>query len=29
VGYVLWRDGWPPINVFVSGEWMAYRQFAG
>jgi hypothetical protein len=28
VGYVRVREGWPPINVFVSGEWMAYRQYA-
>jgi hypothetical protein len=27
LGYVLLREDWPP-NVFVSGEWMAYRQFA-
>ena len=26
LGYVMLREGWPPINVFVSGEWMAYRQ---
>ncbi len=28
IGYVRNREGFPPINVFVSGEWMAYRQFA-
>jgi hypothetical protein len=28
VGYILVREGWPPINVFVTGEWTAYRQFA-
>ena len=28
VGYVKVRAGLPPINVFVSGEWMAFRQFA-
>ena len=28
IGRVLVREGWPPINFFVSGEWMAYRQFA-
>jgi hypothetical protein len=30
LGYVLLRDGEqvPFINFFVSGEWMAYRQFA-
>jgi hypothetical protein len=28
IGHVTVREGWPPINVFVSGEWMAYRQFA-
>jgi hypothetical protein len=28
VGYVERRAGLPPINLFVTGEWMAYRQFA-
>jgi hypothetical protein len=28
IGYVRVRDGLPPINLYVSGEWMAYRQFA-
>jgi len=28
VGYVLLREGWPVINTYVSGEWMAYRQNA-
>ncbi len=28
IGYVQPREGLPPINVFVTGEWMAYRQFA-
>lgn len=28
VGRVIVRDGWPPVNLFVSGEWTAYRQFA-
>lgn len=28
LGYVLLRDDWPPINVFVSGEWTAFRQYA-
>jgi hypothetical protein len=28
LGYVMVREGAPPINVFVSGEWMAYRQYA-
>jgi hypothetical protein len=28
VGYVRVREGLPPINLFVTGEWMAYRQFA-
>ena len=28
VGYVLLRENWPVINAYVSGEWMAYRQFA-
>jgi hypothetical protein len=28
LGYVLLREGRPPINLFVSGEWMAYRRDA-
>jgi hypothetical protein len=28
IGYVRVREGLPPINLFVTGEWMAYRQFA-
>lgn len=28
VGRVLIRDGMPPLNFYVSGEWTAYRQFA-
>jgi hypothetical protein len=28
VGHVEVRQGLPPFNVFVSAEWMAYRQFA-
>ncbi len=28
VGRVLVREGLPPINFYVSGEWLAYRQFA-
>jgi len=28
VGYVIPRDNSPPLNVFVSGEWMAYRDDA-
>jgi hypothetical protein len=28
IGYVLLREGWRPLNLFVSGEWMAYRQLA-
>lgn len=28
LGYVMLREGRPPINLFVSGEWMAYRQDA-
>ncbi len=28
IGRVLLRDGLPPLNLFVSGEWMAYRQDA-
>jgi hypothetical protein len=27
LGYILLREGTPPINLFVTGEWMAYRQF--
>jgi hypothetical protein len=27
VGYVLLHENWPVINFFVSGEWMAYRQY--
>ena len=28
VGWVHVSESAPPINLFVSGEWMAYRQFA-
>ena len=28
IGRVLVREGLPPINFYVSGEWLAYRQFA-
>lgn len=28
VGWVHVREDAPPINLFVSGEWTAYRQFA-
>ena len=28
IGHVMVREGLPPINLFVTGEWMAYRQFA-
>lgn len=28
IGHVMVREGLPPINLFVSGEWTAYRQFA-
>jgi hypothetical protein len=28
IGRVLVREGLPPLNLYVSGEWMAYRQFA-
>ena len=28
LGYVMLRKGWPPLNVFVSGEWTAYRENA-
>lgn len=28
LGWVILRPGWSPLNVFVSGEWMAYRRDA-
>lgn len=28
IGRVLVREGLPPLNFYVSGEWMVYRQFA-
>ena len=28
LGYVMLRQGLPPVNLFVSGEWMAYRHDA-
>jgi hypothetical protein len=28
VGHVAVREGWPPINLFVSGEWTVYRHDA-
>ena len=28
LGYVLLHEDWPPLNLFVSGEWMAYRDNA-
>jgi hypothetical protein len=28
LGYVMLRDGLPPLNFFVSGEWTAYRENA-
>ncbi len=28
LGYVVPREGSPPLNLFVSGEWMAYRENA-
>ncbi len=28
IGRVFLREGMPPLNLFVSGEWMAYRQNA-
>ncbi|MGH7785878.1 MAG: hypothetical protein ACRERC_03370 [Candidatus Binatia bacterium] len=28
LGRVFLHEDWPPVNLFVSGEWMAYRQFA-
>ena len=28
LGYVLLHEDWSPLNFFVSGEWMAYRENA-
>jgi len=28
LGYVIPREGAPPLNFFVTGEWMAYRENA-
>ena len=28
IGRVIVREGLPPLNFFVTGEWTAYRQFA-
>ena len=28
IGRVILREGMPPLNLFVTGEWTAYRQFA-
>jgi len=28
IGYVRVREGLPPLNLFVTGEWMAYREYA-
>lgn len=28
LGYVMVREDWPPINVFVSGEWLVYHRDA-
>jgi hypothetical protein len=28
LGYILIHENWPPINLFVSGEWMAHRENA-
>jgi hypothetical protein len=28
LGYMLLHEDWPPLNFFVSGEWMAYRDNA-
>jgi hypothetical protein len=28
LGYVIVREGTPPLNLFVSGEWLAYRENA-
>jgi hypothetical protein len=28
LGYILLHEDWPPLNFFVSGEWMAFRDDA-
>jgi hypothetical protein len=28
VGRVIVREGWPPINLFASGEWLVHRENA-
>jgi hypothetical protein len=28
VGRVLVREGWPPVNLFASGEWLVHRESA-
>jgi hypothetical protein len=28
VGRVMVRQGLPPINLYVAGQWMAYRQYS-
>ena len=28
IGHVTVREGWPPINVFASYEWLTYRRYA-
>jgi hypothetical protein len=28
IGKIIVREGLPPLNLFVTGEWMAFRQFA-
>lgn len=28
IGRVIVREGYPPVNFFISGEWMAYRRNA-
>jgi hypothetical protein len=28
LGRTLVRPGLPPMSLFVTGQWMAYRQFA-
>jgi len=28
LGRTIVRPGLPPMSIFVTGQWMAYRQFA-
>ena len=28
IGRTIVREGWPPASIFVTGQWMAYRQFS-